>query len=223
MNFAVSIDVIKTSMETKPYLVVVTSSAKERVMELEGKVMELEGKHVAVLVEDNYADLELWYPALRLQETGAEVIIVGSEARRYTSRHGLPIQADICVEQVSADDFDAIVVPGRAAPDAMRSDPAIMSLLHDMEEGGKVVATISYANQTLSSARDADDEESTRFMDLNMRIRQQDGAFAESTVLREGNVITAGAPVNLLAFCRMIIVAMMAAASSPSAHLKNYG
>jgi len=204
-------------------VVAVTSSEKERVVELEGKVMELEGKRVAVLVEDNYADLELWYPALRLQETGAEVSIVGLEARRYTSEHGLPIQADIGVAQVRADDFDAIVVPGSAAPNAVRSDPAIMTLIREMEERGKVVATISYANQTRTSTHDAEDEEATRFMDLNMRIRQKDGEFAESTVLREGNVITALAPVNLLAFCRMIIVAMMAAASSPSAHLKNYG
>lgn len=192
-------------------------------MELEGKVMELEGKQVAVVVEDNYADLELWYPALRLQETGAEVMIVGSEVRRYTSQHGLPIQADICVEQVSDDDFDAIIVPGSATPDARRSDPAIRTLIHEMEERGKIVATISYANQTLISAHDADDEQPTRFLDVNARVQQKDGAFAESTVLREGNVITACAPVNLLAFCRMIVVAMMAAASSPAAHLKNYG
>jgi protease I len=192
-------------------------------MELEGQVMELEGKHVAVLVEDHYADLELWYPALRIQETGAEVVIVGSEARRYTSQHGLPIQADICVEQVSADDFDAIIIPGSAAPEAMRNDPAMMTLIHDMEQRGKVVATISYPDQTPISPHDADDEQTARLLDLNARVQQEDGAFAESTVLREGNVITACAPVNLLAFCRMIIVAMMAAASHPSAHLKNYG
>jgi len=192
-------------------------------MELEGKVMELKGKHVAVLVEDHYADLELWYPVLRLQETGAEVVIVGSEARRYTSQHGLPIQADICVEQVSADDFDAIIIPGSATPDAMRSDPAIMTLIHDMEQRGKVVAAISYPDQPPTSAHEADDEQAARLSDVNARVQQEDGAFAESTVLREGNVITACAPVNLLAFCRMIIVAMMAAASGPSAHLKNYG
>lgn len=192
-------------------------------MELEGKGMELKGKHVAVLVEDNYADLDLWYPALRLQETGAEVVIVGAEARRYRSQHGLPIQADLRAGQVSADDFDAIIIPGSTAPDVTRSDPAITTLLHDMEQRGKVVAMISYADQTLTSAHDEHDEHTARFFDVNARVQQEDGAFAESTVLREGNIITACPPVNLLAFCRMIIVALMAAASSPSAHLKNYG
>jgi hypothetical protein len=58
---------------------------------------------------------------------------------------------------------------------------------------------------------------------LTARVQQEEGAFAESTVLREGNVITACPPVNLPAFCRMIIVALMAANSAPSEHLKDYG
>lgn len=157
--------------------------------------MELAGNHVAVLVEDHYADLELWYPALRLQEAGAEVVIVGSETRRYTSQHGLPIQADVRAEQVSADDFDAVIIPGGAVLDALHRDPAMAALVHDMEQRGKVVA----------------------------RGQPEEGTFAESGVLCEGNVITACPPVNLPAFCRMIIVALMAANSTPSEHLKDYG
>jgi protease I len=157
--------------------------------------MELTDNRVAVLVEDHYADLELWYPALRLQEAGAEVVIVGPEARRYTSQYGLPIQADICAEQASADDFDAIIIPGGAVPDAIRRDPAMATLVHDMEQRGKMVA----------------------------RVQQAEATFAEPAGLREGSVITARPSVNLPAFCRMIIVALMAANSTPSEHLKDYG
>jgi protease I len=185
--------------------------------------MELEGNHVAVLVDDHYADLELWYPALRLQEAGAEVVIVGPETRRYTSQHGLPIQAESRAEQVSADDFDAIIIPGGAVPDAIRRDPAMAALVHDMEQRGKVVAAISDADQHLTSSRDAAAAHTERFFGVKARVQQDEGAFAESTVLREGNVITACPPVNLPAFCRMIIVALMAANSTPSEHLKDYG
>jgi len=185
--------------------------------------MELEGNRVAVLVEDHYADLELWYPVLRLQEAGAEVVIVGTETRRYTSQHGLPIQADSRAEQVSADDFDAIIIPGGAVPDALRRDPAMAVLVREMEQRGKVVAAVSDADQNLTSTHDADDTYTERVFSLTARVQQEEGAFAESTVLREGNVITACPPVNLPAFCRMIIVALMAANSAPSEHLKDYG
>jgi protease I len=148
---------------------------------------------------------------------------VGTEARSYTSQHGLPIQADIGAAQVSADDFDAIIIPGGAAPDAMRRDPAMAALIHDMEQRGKVVVAISSPDPVLTSVHDEDDAHTKRFFSLKARVQQAEGVFAESTVLREGNVITACPPVNLTAFCRMIIVALMAAHSTPSEHLKNYG
>jgi protease I len=135
----------------------------------------------------------------------------------------LPIQADIRAEQVSADDFDAIIIPGGAAPDAMRCDPAMVALVHDMEQRGKVVAAIAHPDPILTSVHDEYDEHTERFFSLKARVQQEEGALAESTVLREGNVITACPPVNLPAFCRMIIVALMAANSTPSEHLKNYG
>lgn len=186
--------------------------------------MELEGNQVAVLVEDNYADLELWYPALRLKEAGAEVTIVGTEVRRYTSQYGLPIQADVRAEAVSADDFDAMIIPGGATPDAMRRDPAMARLIHDMEQRGKVVAAISHADRPSASSHGQEREEhAARVFGLKARVQQEEGAFAESTMLREGNIITACPPVDPIAFCRMIIVALMAANTKPSAHLKNYG
>jgi protease I len=186
--------------------------------------MELEGNRIAVLVEDHYADLELWYPALRLQEAGAEVTVVGAEVRRYTSQYGLPIRADIRAEEASADDFNALIIPGSAAPDARRSDPAITRFIHDMEQRGKVVAAISYADRDSTAAPEAEREEHTaQFFGLKARVQQEEGAFAESTILREGNIITACPPVDLLSFCRMIMVALMAANTKPSAHLKNYG
>lgn len=193
---------------------------KQRIKE---SVMELEGNRVAVLVEDNYADLDLWYPALRLQEAGAEVVIVGAEARRYTSRHGLPIQADIRVGQVGADDFDAIIIPGGARSGAMQRDAATVKLVSDMEQRGQVVATISDVDPTSTSAHDAYDEHIARFFDLKVRVQPQEGASTESTILRAGNLITACPPINLLAFCRAIMVALMAANSTPAAHLKDYG
>jgi hypothetical protein len=75
----------------------------------------------------------------------------------------------------------------------------------------------------LTSTPEAAEADSERFFGLKARVQQDEGAFAESTVLREGNVITACPPVNLPAFCRMIIVALMAANSTPSEHLKDYG
>jgi protease I len=195
----------------------------ERRPQRKENIMDLEGKRVAVLVEDAYADLELWYSALRLREAGAEVIIVGTGASRYVSQHGIPIHADISAQEVGADDFDAIVIPGGAAPEAMRRDPAMVALVHDMEQHGKVVAAISYAGQAMASAHDEHDAHTVRFFGLKARVVREEAAFAESAVIREGNLITARSPVDLPAFCRMIIAALVVQSSTPLEHVKNYG
>jgi putative intracellular protease/amidase len=55
--------------------------------------MQLQGKRIAILAENMYEDLELWYPALRFREAGAKVTLVGSGKDTYTSQHGYPVVA----------------------------------------------------------------------------------------------------------------------------------
>lgn len=75
--------------------------------------MELEGKRVAVLAENMYQELELWYPLLRLREAGADAFVVGTGSdENYKSKLGYPVQVDMVAGQVGADDIDAVVIPG---------------------------------------------------------------------------------------------------------------
>jgi protease I len=75
--------------------------------------MELQGKRVAILAENNYQELELWYPLLRLREAGAKVTVVGMPGvQEYQSKHGYPVKVDVAADAVTAKDFDAVIVPG---------------------------------------------------------------------------------------------------------------
>ena len=96
--------------------------------------MELKGKHVAVLAEDLYEDLELWYPVHRFREAGAKVTVVGGGASRYSSKHGYPVTPDATAEKVSAADFDALIIPGGYAPNRMRRPKAMVDLVRDQAE-----------------------------------------------------------------------------------------
>src|SRR5207247_11390774 len=75
--------------------------------------MELQGKRIAVLAENMYQEMELWYPVYRFREAGAQVTIVGpGTGKTFASKTGYPVTVDANAGDVSVNDFDAIVVPG---------------------------------------------------------------------------------------------------------------
>ena len=115
--------------------------------------MVLDGKRVAILAENMYQEMELWVPYYRLREEGAEVKVVGAGgAKAYTSKHGYPVSVDVQAEAVSAVEFDAVIVPGGYAPDMMRRHAAMVKLVREAFQQGKVVAAICHAGWMLASA-----------------------------------------------------------------------
>ena len=77
----------------------------------DGASQELKGKRAAVLVEQMYQEMEVWYPVYRLREAGCKVTLVGPEAgQTYPSKLGYPAKADKGIREVSANDFDLVVI-----------------------------------------------------------------------------------------------------------------
>jgi protease I len=183
--------------------------------------MELQGKRIVVLVEEQYDDLEVWYPTLRLCEAGAEVIIVGMGAESYESKHGLPVHVDMQAEQVQIDDVDAVIVPSARAPEVFREHPAMATIVHAAIQQGKLVATTSAAGRMIAATSEEGDERARRLFEMQDDIVQDQSLLGESAVIREGNLIMARMPVDLPAFCRMIMAAL-AEPSAPSTPTVTY-
>jgi protease I len=172
--------------------------------------MSLQGKRVAVLVEDSYQELELWYPVLRFREAGADVVTVGPQkGATYTSKYGYPATADIGAADVSAADFDAVVIPGGYAPDRMRRHPAMVSLVREMDKAGKVVAAVCHAGWMLCSADIVRGRQATCFSSVKDELVNAGARYLDAEVVRDGNLITSRAPDDLPAFCREVIAALV--------------
>lgn len=115
--------------------------------------MRLSGKKIAVLAEDLFEDLELWYPLIRMREAGADVVVVGMPGvKTYTGKHGVPVSVDVAAEDVNADDFDAVIIPGGYAPDRMRRHEAMLDLVRGVYERDGVIAFICHAGWVPISA-----------------------------------------------------------------------
>lgn len=170
--------------------------------------MELLDRTVAVLVEQQYEELELWYPVLRFREAGARVEIVGTGKESYPSKHGYPARATVQADQVQGAAFDAVIIPGGYAPDHMRRHPPMVRLVKDAAAAGKIVAAICHGGWLLCSARCIAGRQVTGFSAIRDDLENAGGLYLDAEVVRDGNLITSRVPADLPAFCRTIIEAL---------------
>jgi protease I len=168
--------------------------------------MQLSSARIALLIEDDYQELEGWYPLLRLREAGATVVVVGSGAKaEFTSKLGYPMAADVAAADVSADDFDAVIVPGGFAPDHMRLYPEMVALVHDAHTRGKLVATICHGGWLLASAGIARGRRVTGYRPIKDDLVNAGGTWVDTDVVRDGSIISSRGPDDLPAFLREIV------------------
>lgn len=171
--------------------------------------MKLTGKRIAILAENLYQELEVWYPLLRFREEGAEVVVVGSgSAPTHTSKLGYPVEVDRSAEEVTAAEFDAVIIPGGYAPDIMRRYPAMVRLVREAALAGKVVAAICHGGWMLASAEILQGKKVTAFFAIKDDLVHAGATFVDAEVVVDGNLITSRKPEDLPAFCRAIIAAL---------------
>lgn len=164
------------------------------------------GKTIAVLVEQKYEELELWYPVLRFREAGATVRLVGPEAGKvYPSKLGYPAKADVAAADVSAAQFDAIIIPGGWCPDYLRRSPAILKLVRDAHALGKVLAAICHGPWVLCSTNALrGGRKATGFHAIKDDMVNAGATWVDAEVVVDGPIVTSRTPEDLPAFVKAI-------------------
>jgi len=197
---------------------------------------KLEGKRIAILVAQEFEDVELLYTLLRLSEEGAEVVVgtlppgglhtrpwladkpitgrfgstvplvVMGEGNRYTHR---------LISDLDADEFDAVIFPGGFSPDFLRIDDATLDFTRDMHRAGKIIAAICHGPQILISAdrqRGTDTVRGRRvtaYRAVHDDLVNAGGELVDVPAIRDGNIVTGRVPDDLPEFVAAIIEAIV--------------
>ncbi len=167
---------------------------------------------IALLVDQIYQDLEVWYPYLRFQEAGIEVVVVGAKAgETYAGKYGYPIVADKSYDQVSARDFDGVIVPGGYAPDHIRRHTAANRFVKEIDAQGKLVASICHGAWVLCSAGVLKGRSMTCFFAIKDDAVNAGARWQDAEVVVDGNLVTSRKPEDLPAFSKAAIGILSAA------------
>ena len=171
--------------------------------------MSLQGKRVAVLVEQQYQEMEVWYPVYRLREAGCTVELVGPEAGKvYASKLGYPAKSTLAAKDASAGQFAAVVIPGGFSPDYIRRSEPMLKLVRDALAQGKPVAAICHGPWVLCSTTGLKGKKVTCFHSIKDDVTNAGGTYVDQEVCIDGNVITSRTPDDLPAFMIALMEAM---------------
>ncbi len=166
-------------------------------------------KKVAIMVDEMYQVLEVWYPYYRFIEAGLEVNLVAAEAKKqYHSKEGYPCVSGIAAGLARAGDYDCLVVPGGFAPDFMRRDAGVIKFANDMVGAGKVIAAICHGGWLLCSTEAYRGKKATCFMAIKDDIKNAGAEYIDAECVVDGNLITSRKPDDLPAFCTAILEAL---------------
>jgi protease I len=166
----------------------------------------LERMRAAMPIGPMFEDTEATYPLYRLREAGAEVVIIGLEAgATVTGKKGQELQTEAAAADMSAEDFDLLVLPGGYGPDKLRTNDGIKRLVREMDEQGKPIAFICHAGWIPVSAGILDGRHATSYHTIADDMRNAGCVWEDSEVVVDGNLVSSRKPDDLPAFMNALI------------------
>lgn len=160
---------------------------------------------ILILVHNDYEDLEVWYPKLRLEEAGFNVKCAGLGEQSYRGKHGYPCPVDGHVKDFSAKDFAGIIAPGGWAPDKLRRDPDVLARVREMNDQKKMVATICHGPWILISAGIVRGKRLTSTVGIRDDVINAGAEWVDQPAVIDGNIVSARVPKDLPAFAQAML------------------
>jgi len=171
---------------------------------------------VVILATHGFEQSELMVPQRKLKEAGAEVVVVSPERgqiRGWKEKDwGESVAVDKSLDEVRADDYDAIVLPGgQINPDLLRVNQQALRLIRSFLDAGKVVAAICHAPWLLIEVGAVKDRQVTSYKSIKTDVINAGGKWVDREVVTDRSVITSRNPGDLDAFSSKIIQEIEAA------------
>ena len=172
--------------------------------------MLLSGKKIAILATHGFEQSELEIPLAKLKAAGAQVDVVSlapGEIKGWDKKDwGQPVKVDKTLDQVSAADYDALVLPGgQINPDLLRVEPKALAFIKEIYNQKKVLAAVCHAPWLLIETGIIKGKKVTSYKSIKTDVMNAGGKWEDSEVVNDLGLITSRNPGDLEAFVTKII------------------
>jgi len=163
-------------------------------------------KSILIFVHELYEDLELWYPKIRLNEAGYQTVIAGAHKEKvYKGVHGYPCKADISFQDIHADHYEGVHIPGGYAPDKLRREKKVLELVQEFDKQKKMISFICHAGWVPISAKILKGKKVTGTQAIKDDLENAGGIWHDEAVVTDGHLISSRTPIDLHAFGKAMV------------------
>jgi len=155
-----------------------------------------------IISADKYEDSELLFPYDRLEEAGVEVTVASPSRGAIKGKHGYEVAVDRTLDEVNPDDYSILVLPGGAAPAAVRKEPKALEIARSFFARSKPVAAICHGPQILISAGLVQGRRATCCKSVADELKKAGALYEDREVVVDANLVTSRQPADLPAFMR---------------------
>lgn len=168
--------------------------------------MKKSQKQLVCLVHNDFDDLELWYPILRLAEEDINVVIAGeTKGETYIGKKGLTITADIAYADIDHKSFAGVLIPGGWAPDKLRRFTEILQLIQTMNNDKKLIGQICHAPWVCISAGILQGRMVTSTPAIKDDLMNAGAHWIDKDVVIDRNIVSSRKPNDLPVYVKEII------------------
>ncbi|MBU5239625.1 type 1 glutamine amidotransferase domain-containing protein [Bacillus velezensis] len=160
-------------------------------------------KKIAVLMTDQFEDIEYTSPAEAFKEAGHIVVTIDLEAgKEVTGKHGEKVKIDQAISDADAKEFDALLIPGGFSPDLLRGDDRPGEFTKAFVENQKPVFAICHGPQLLIDTDLLKGKDITGFRSIRKDLINAGAHYKDEEVVVRHNIVTSRTPDDLEAFNR---------------------
>ncbi len=172
--------------------------------------MTLQPNTVICLLDDEFEDLELWYPVYRTREAGFTVLFAGPEkGKTHIGKYGVPATADLSFDEMDSGLMSGLLVPGGWAPDKLRRYPKVLEIVQELNKDNKPIGQICHAGWVLISAKILDGRKVTSTPGIRDDMENAGATWFDEAVVVDGNLISARRPPDLPPYAQAFAEALL--------------